>query len=100
MARRIGIDLGGSKIDAIVMDSNDQIIFEKRVDTPKDYGDMVKAVAALVKNAGEGTVGMGAPGSADPETGIWRNANYQPANGKPMQSDLGSRHRPRRASGK
>ena len=46
MARRIGIDLGGSKIDAIVMDSNDQIIFEKRVDTPKDYGDMVKAVAS------------------------------------------------------
>ena len=31
---------------------------------------------------------MGAPGSADPETGIWRNANYQPANGKPMQHDL------------
>jgi fructokinase len=86
--RRIGIDLGGTKIDAIVLDRNDRIAFEKRVDTPKNYEAMVRAVAALVAAAGEGTIGMGAPGSADPETGIWRNSNYLPANGKPMQQDL------------
>ncbi|MBG1232879.1 ROK family protein [Aestuariivirga litoralis] len=88
LQRRIGIDIGGTKIDAIVFDSKDQIIFEKRADTPRTYEAMVNAVAALVRDAGEGSVGIGAPGSAHPGTGIWRNANFTPANGKPMQRDL------------
>ena len=86
--RRIGIDIGGTKIDAIVFDANDRIIFEKRVDTPRTYEPMIAAVAGLVKDAGEGSVGIGAPGSAHPATGIWRNSNFTPANAKPVARDL------------
>ena len=86
--RRIGVDIGGTKIDAIVFDRADKIIFEKRVDTPKDYEPMIAAIASLVKEAGEGSVGIGAPGSANPATGIWRNSNFVASNGKPMARDL------------
>ena len=88
--RRIGIDIGGTKIDAIVFDRDDHIIFEKRVDTPRSYEPMIAAVAALVKEAGEGTVGIGSPGSAHPATGIWRNSNFTPFNAKPVPHDLGA----------
>ena len=86
--RRIGIDIGGTKIDAIVFDPADKIIFEKRVDTPKAYEPMIAAIADLVKEAGAGSVGIGAPGSANPATGIWRNSNFVASNGKPMARDL------------
>jgi fructokinase len=88
LERRIGIDIGGTKIDAIVFDRADRIIFEKRVDTPKDYRAMVEAVAGLVRDAGEGSVGVGAPGSADPATGIWRNSNFVASNGQLLQKDI------------
>ena len=86
--RRIGIDIGGTKIDALVFDAADKIIFEKRIDTPKAYEPMIKAIAGLVAEAGEGSVGIGAPGSAHAETGLWRNSNFVASNGKPMQRDL------------
>ena len=86
--RRIGIDIGGTKIDAIIFDRADKIIFEKRVATPKAYEPMVKAIAALVREAGTGTVGIGAPGTSHPETGLWRNSNFVASNGKPMLKDL------------
>jgi fructokinase len=86
--RRIGIDIGGTKIDAIVFDRADAVIFEKRIETPKAYAPMIKAIAALVHEAGAGSVGIGAPGSADPATGIWRNSNFVASNGQPMERDL------------
>ena len=86
--RRIGVDIGGTKIDAIVFDRAENIVFEKRVDTPKAYEPMVQAIAALVHEAGEGVVGIGAPGSAHPLTGLWRNSNFVASNGKPLQRDL------------
>ncbi len=88
MNNRIGIDLGGTKIDALVFDAADQVIFEKRVDTPKTYEAIVAAIATLVKEAGVGSVGVGAPGSADPRTRIWRNANIVTCNGRELKSDL------------
>jgi len=48
----------------------------------------VQAVAGLVQAAGDGSIGIGAPGSAHPNTGIWRNSNYLPANGKALQRDV------------
>ena len=86
--RRIGIDIGGTKIDAIVFDPSDKIIFEKRIETPKAYEPMVAAIAGLVHEAGDGMVGIGAPGSANPATGIWRNSNFVASNGKLMAKDL------------
>ena len=84
----IGIDIRGTKIDAPVFDQADKIIFEKRLDTPKDYEPMVKAIAGLVQAAGAGTVGIGALGSGHPETGTRRNSYFVASNGKPMLKDL------------
>jgi fructokinase len=90
---RIGIDLGGTKIDAIVLAGDGRVLFEKRVPTPRTYDAILAAIAGLVREAqaraGKGaTIGIGAPGSASPETGLWRNANILDCNGKPMATDI------------
>lgn len=92
-ADRIGIDLGGTKIDAIVLAQDGRVRFEKRVATPKAYGAILAAIAELVREAetharGGATVGIGAPGSLSPRTGLWRNANILDCNGKPMPRDI------------
>ena len=63
MSNRIGIDLGGTKIDAIALSAAGETVFEKRVATPKTYEGVVSAIGALVHEAGEGSVGIGSPGS-------------------------------------
>ena len=88
MTHRIGIDLGGTKIDAVSFSASGEAVFEKRVSTPKSYEEVVTAIADLVKQAGDGTVGIGSPGSASRQTGLWRNANITFCNGKPFQKDL------------
>lgn len=90
---RIGIDLGGTKIDAIVLADDGRVRFEKRVSTPKTYDAILAAIAGLVReaeaHAGAGvTIGIGAPGSVAPKTGLWRNANILDCNGKPMPADI------------
>lgn len=89
----IGIDLGGTKIDAIVLSGDGSVKFEKRVATPKSYDAILAAIAILVREARaeagrDATIGIGAPGSAAPGTGLWRNANILACNGKPMQADI------------
>jgi fructokinase len=91
---RIGIDLGGTKIDAIVLDDDGRVLFEKRVPTPKSYDAILAAIAGLVREADvhaapEATVGIGAPGSLSPKTGLWRNANILECNGRPILEDIG-----------
>jgi fructokinase len=90
---RIGIDLGGTKIDAIVLDDDGRVLFEKRVPTPKSYDAILAAIAGLVREADvhaapEATVGIGAPGSLSPKTGLWRNANILECNGRPILEDI------------
>lgn len=90
---RIGIDLGGTKIDAIVLGRDGSVLFETRVATPKSYDAILAQIAILVREArhraGEGaSIGIGAPGSASPRTGLWRNANILACNGKPMVADI------------
>lgn len=85
---RIGIDLGGTKIDAIAMAPSGETVFENRVATPKTYDGIVSAIRELVHAAGEGTVGIGAPGSLSRKTGLWRNANILVCNGRPFKADL------------
>jgi len=86
--RRIGIDVGGTKIAAVALDAGDRVIFEARVATPGSYDGLVSAVAGLVQKAGEGPVGLGAPGSESPVDGRWRNANLTFCNGRPFAADL------------
>lgn len=86
--RRIGIDLGGTKIDAVALSETGETVFEQRVATPKSYEDVIATIRGLVAAAGDGTVGIGAPGSESKKTGLWRNANILFCNGKPFRQDL------------
>jgi len=87
--RRIGVDLGGTKIEALVLDADGREVFRKRVPTPQDrYESTVEAVAALVREAGEGTVGIGIPGAISPATGLIKNANSTRLIGHPFKQDL------------
>ncbi len=90
MTHRIGIDLGGTKIDAVSFSPTGDVVFEKRVATPRSYDEVVAAIRSLVGEAGEGTVGIGSPGSASRKTGLWRNANITFCNDRPFQQDLES----------
>jgi fructokinase len=95
MTGRIGVDIGGTKIDAIVLDSKGVALFEKRIATPGSYEALLDSVASLAREAlaaagGDATIGIGAPGSNSPLTGLWRNANILYCNGKPFERDLSS----------
>ena len=86
---RIGIDLGGTKIEALALDAAGGETWRKRVATPRgDYRATVAAVAALVREAGEGNVGIGIPGALSRVTGLVKNANSTWLIGKPLKQDL------------
>jgi fructokinase len=91
---RIGIDLGGTKIEGIALGDGGAELARLRVPTPKDdYGAIVKAlsdlVAALETKAGaRGTVGVGMPGCISPATGLVKGANTVVLNGRPLDRDL------------
>ncbi|HYD55778.1 MAG TPA: ROK family protein [Burkholderiales bacterium] len=83
---RIGIDLGGTKIEAIGLDGSREV-FRKRVATPKgDYEGTLQAIKGLVE--GEGSVGVGIPGNLSRATGLVKNANSTWLIGKPLKQDL------------
>ena len=86
---RIGIDLGGTKIEALALDDAGREVFRKRVLTPRgDYAGTLEAVAALVKEIGAGTVGVGIPGALSRTTGLVKNANSTWLIGRPLKQDL------------
>ena len=89
MGSRIGIDLGGTKIEVITLDDAGRETFRRRVSTPKgDYQGTLTAISSLVSEAGEGTVGIGIPGSLSRVTGLVKNANSTWLIGKPLKQDL------------
>jgi fructokinase len=91
---RIGVDLGGTKIEAVALDERGQAIARRRTPTPRgDYQQTLTAIAALVdaveREAGAtGTVGIGIPGAISPATGLVKNSNSTWMNGKPLADDL------------
>ena len=91
---RIGIDLGGTKIEGIALDEDGREMMRQRVATPAgDYGATLAAVAALVhdieRQTGErGTVGVGTPGAISRATGCIKNSNSVCLIGKPLGNDL------------
>ncbi len=88
MARRIGIDLGGTKIEAIALEGSREV-FRKRIPAPRgSYEATIAAVASLAAEAGEGSVGIGIPGSLSRRTGLVKGANSTWLIGKPLQQDL------------
>jgi len=89
MSLRIGIDLGGTKIEAVGLDRGGREVFRKRVPTPRgDYAGTLRQIKALIEETGKGTVGIGIPGSLSRGTGLVKNANSTWLIGKPLQQDL------------
>ncbi len=92
---RLGIDLGGTKIEGVLLDAGGQEMTRQRVPTPaKDYPATLKAVGQVVadleKFAGVGSlpVGIGLPGSLAPASGLIRNANSTCLNGRAFGNDI------------
>jgi fructokinase len=93
---RIGIDLGGTKIEVIALDASGHECFRHRVGTPRgDYPGTIDAVAGLVASAeavvGRSSVGIGMPGVVSPASGLVKNANSTWLNGRPLTEDLTAR---------
>jgi fructokinase len=92
MAARIGIDLGGTKIEGIVLDDRGDIVTRQRVATPRSYDATIAAIASLVDHLDEATtgrspVGIGIPGVVQPN-GLVKNANSTWLIGRPLIRDL------------
>jgi len=91
---RVGIDLGGSKIEAALIDTSGALVLRRRVATPAgDYDGTVAAIQALVLGIEREigavcTVGIAMPGSVSPVTGLVKNANSTCLNGRRFESDL------------
>lgn len=94
---RIGIDLGGTKIEVIALSDQGETLFRHRVPTPRDdYPQTIEAIAGLVALAEEstgeqGSVGLGIPGTISPFTRRVKNANSTWLNGQPLDKDLHQR---------
>jgi fructokinase len=90
----VGIDLGGTKIEAIALDGDGRELWRRRVATPRgSYDGTIAAMVALVAEAeaahGAGaTVGVGMPGALSPATGLVKNANSTWLIGHPLDQDL------------
>lgn len=91
---RIGVDLGGSKIEAIALDERGAELLRRRVATPTgDYEATLAAIGDLVfgfeRELGQpGTVGIGCPGALSLRTGLIKNSNSTVLNGRPLDRDL------------
>jgi fructokinase len=90
---RIGIDLGGTKIEALAIDDGGAEMMRRRVPTPREYDATVAAVAGLVTELEKdteqtGTVGVGIPGSISKVSGHVKNSNCLWLNGRAFDTDL------------
>ena len=91
---KIGIDWGGTKIEAIAIDSDSgEELNRIRVDSPKDnYEKIISKVVELINEISKGssqfTVGIGMPGSIHPETNLVQVSNTKALEGKPVKSDI------------
>jgi fructokinase len=93
---QIGIDLGGTKTEAIALDADTPVAVRRRVATPRDYAGTLDTIARLVAEieaeAGRsGSVGVGIPGVVSHATGLVKNANSTWLIGRPLLADLEAR---------
>lgn len=91
---RIGVDLGGTKIEIVALDDGRSTLARRRIATPSgDYEATLDVIAGLVLDVEteigkSATVGIGTPGAIDAVTGLLKNSNSTVLNGKPLQRDL------------
>jgi fructokinase len=96
---RIGIDLGGTKIEGVVLDAQGAELFRKRIDTEQQngYAHILGRIAGLYRELSASihhaphTVGIGTPGAISRRTGLLKNSNTVCLNGQPLQTDLEAR---------
>jgi fructokinase len=94
---RIGVDLGGTKIEIIALADDGRELLRRRVATPREeYAAILETIASLVREAeaelgARATVGIGTPGSISRATGLLRGSNSVCLNGKPIRADLEAR---------
>lgn len=93
---RMGVDLGGTKIEIVALNDEGHELFRKRIATPREYLATLDAIEILVNETetllGEiGSVGVGIPGVISPYSGLVKNANSTWINGHPLDMDLGER---------
>ena len=91
---RIGIDLGGTKIEIVALDDNSNEQLRERRNAPRhDYAATISAIKNLIEKAERqlgkpGTVGIGIPGTISPDTGLVKNANSTWLIGHPFDRDI------------
>lgn len=91
---RLGVDLGGTKIEVVALAPSGEIVLRERTATPRhDYDTIVRTITELVLGAERklnmrGTVGVAIPGTISPKTGLVKNANSTKLIGHPLDKDL------------
>lgn len=90
---RLGIDLGGTKIEALALSPTGEELARRRIASPPEYDAGLSAIAGLVMQmeqtlGGTARVGIGHPGSISPASGLMRNANSTWLNERPFRTDL------------
>jgi fructokinase len=96
---KIGVDLGGTKIEAVALEEDNRERGRRRVASPRDdYAGTVETIGRLVEDLEreldvEASVGIGTPGAVSPATGLMKNCNSVWLNGRPLAADLERRLR-------
>jgi len=90
---KIGVDLGGTKIEAVLLDEDLNILEQKRIQTPQyDYLKIINSISSLVldisENISDFSLGVCTPGAISKQTGLIKNSNTQCLIGKPFKEDL------------
>jgi fructokinase len=91
---KLGIDLGGTKTEGIILDNDMNEVFRKRIPTMNDYIGLIDSLHELYKELSSRiedkphTFGIGTPGSTTKKTGLMKNSNIVEMNGKPFMEDL------------
>ena len=90
---RLGIDLGGTKIEAAIIDDSGSFICRERVPTPQDYTEILQAITSLTNTVCsahhyDGPLGICTPGSISKSSGLLQGSNSQSLNGRDLRSDL------------
>ena len=87
---KIGIDLGGTKTEAILIDNKGKELFRKRIETEKNYQGTIRGIVSLVKNiesefGNTSSIGIGMPGAVSFDSALVKNANSIWLNGQPLK---------------
>lgn len=88
---RLGIDLGGTKIEGVLLDDELNILQRKRVQTPRDdYNAILESIISLVNEikTDSQSIGICTPGAVSKQSGLIKNSNTQCLIGKPLKEDL------------